>query len=158
MQFTTTKRKRCTCSTCGKEGHNANNKLFHPESIPKAKVGSDRSNAKSAAQLPTRNSGEIDDEEEPPDMVLDSEDEDSDNDSLPGLVSDSESEWGDEALFWEEDDQAHDPAPVGPIEAQLPPFKGPESGPHLADALIGYIWTNDPFCVCFQIIFSGRKF
>ena len=85
MQFTTTKRKRCTCSRCGKEGHNANNKLFHPESIPKAKVGSDRVNAKSAAQQPTRNCGEIDDEEEPPDMVSDSEDEDSDNDSIPGL-------------------------------------------------------------------------
>ena len=98
MQFTTTKRKRCTCSTCGKEGHNANNKLFHPESITKAKVGSDRAIAKSAAQLPSRNNGEIDDEEEPPDMLSDSEDEDSDNDLLPGLESDSDSEWGDEAL------------------------------------------------------------
>ena len=80
---------------------------------------SDRANVKSAAQLPTRNNGEIDDdEEEPPDMLSDSEDEDSDNDLLPGLESDSDSEWGDEALFfWEEDYQeAHDPAPVGPID------------------------------------------
>jgi hypothetical protein len=85
MEFTTIKRKRCTCSKCGKEGHNANNKLFHPESIPNGKVGSERTYAKSAAQLPTRNSGEIDDEEEPPELIDDSEDEDSDNDPIPGL-------------------------------------------------------------------------
>ena len=135
MQFTTTKRKRCTCSRCGKEGHNANNKLFHPDSIPKAKAASDRQTSKSAAQQPTHNCGEVDDEDEPPELLSDSEDEDSDDDTLPGLVSDSESEFGEEALFWEEDDEAHNPVQLGPIEAQLPPFKGPKSGPHLADAL-----------------------
>ena len=36
-------------------------------------------NAKSATQQPTRNCGGIDDEEEPTDMVIDSEDEESDN-------------------------------------------------------------------------------
>jgi hypothetical protein len=38
-------------------------------------------------------------------------------------------------LFWDEYTQGHDAAPVGPIEAQLPPFKGPQPGPILGDAL-----------------------
>ena len=37
-------------------------------------------------------------------------------------------------LFWDEYTQGHDGAPVvGPIEAQLPPFKGPQPGPILGD-------------------------
>jgi len=46
-------------------------------------------------------------------------------------------------LFWEEYSQGHDAAPVGPIEAQLSPFKGPQPGPILGDALD--MDPNDPF-------------
>ncbi len=150
VQLTTTKRKRSTCRTCGKEGHNASNKHFHPENNPNAKVGSDRVNAKSAPEQPTRNIGEIDDEEQPTDMVIDSEEEESDDDLPPGLDCDSDSEWGDEMLFWDEYTQGHDAAPVGPIEASLPPFKGSQPGPILGDALD--MDPNDPL-QAFQFFF-----
>ena len=92
--------------------------------------------------MPKRNTGEIDDEDEPPELLSDSEDEDSDNESIPGLEivsdSDSDEEWGEDSLRWEEDEHAHDP----PLEGQnddcgypLPTFKGDEPGPYLADKL-----------------------
>ena len=134
---------------------NASNKHFHPDSIPNAKVGSDRLHAKSTPQQPTRNIGEIDDEEQPTDMVIDSEEEESDNDSLRGLDCDSGSEWGDEMLFWEDYPQDHDAAPVGPIKAFLPPFKGPQPGPILGDALD--MDPNDPL-QAFQLFFPPEYF
>ena len=61
--------------------------------------------------MPKRNSGKIDDEDEPPELLSDSEDEDSDNESIPGLESDSDSEsdeeWGEDSLRWDEDEHAH---------------------------------------------------
>eukprot|EP01035_Chromulina_nebulosa_P032202 gene32202-42990_t len=137
------KKRKVSCSICGKEGHKANNKHFHPAGNPNAKIIGPRSIAKiSAVQMPKRNSGEIDDEDEPPELISDSEDEDSDNESIPGLESDSDSkfdeEWGEDSLRWEEDEHAHDPV----VEGQngdcgypLPTFKGAEPGPHLADTL-----------------------
>jgi hypothetical protein len=67
----------------------------------------------------------------------------SDNESLPGLVNDSDSdsdeEWGEESLRWEEDENAHDPVPDRQNSGcgyTLPTFKGQEPGPNLvADAL-----------------------
>ena len=93
--------------------------------------------------MPNRNIGEIADEDEPPELLSDSEDEDSDNESLPGLVSDSDSdsdeEWGEESLRWEEDENAHDPAPDRQNSGcgyPLPTLKGQEPGPNLvAEAL-----------------------
>ena len=154
-QATSTKRKRCTCSKCGREGHNANNKLFHPESLPRGKIASDRQTSSSAAKLPNRNCGEIDDEDESPDMICDEEDSDSDDDSIDGILNDFESEWGEEALFWEEDDEAHNLGVFGPIESHLPPFKGPQPGPHLEDALD--MDPNDPL-VPFQLFWPPENF
>ena len=58
-------------------------------------------------------------------------------------------------LFWEEYSQGHDAAPVGPIEAQLSPFKGPQPGPILGDALD--MDPNDPF-QAFQSFFPPEYF
>jgi hypothetical protein len=103
--------------------------------------------------MPKRNSGEIDDEDEPPELLSDSEDEDSDNESIPGLKSDSDSEsdeeWGEDSLRWEEDEHAHDPV----VEGQnggcgylLPTFKGAEPGSHLTDTLDAD--PDDPLHTC----------
>ena len=58
-------------------------------------------------------------------------------------------------LFWDEYTQGHDAAPVGPIEAQLPPFKGPQPGPILGDALD--MDPNDPL-QAFQLFFPPEYF
>ncbi len=99
--------------------------------------------------MPKRNCGEINDEDEPPGLLSDSEDEDSDNDSIPGLESgsdsDSDEEWGEDSLRWEEDEHAHDPAPEVQNDGcgyRLPSFQGVEPGPNLADALD--VDPNDP--------------
>ena len=75
---TVAKKRKVTCSICGNEGHKANNQKYHPDIQPNAKTVTVRTTKKSAAQLPNRNSGEIDDEEEAPELLNDSEDEDSD--------------------------------------------------------------------------------
>ena len=57
------------CSLFGLEGHKANNKTFHPDGNPNAKVGIARSSKKSAVAKPKRNVGEIDDERYQLDIV-----------------------------------------------------------------------------------------
>jgi len=49
---------------------------------------------------------------------------------------DSDMEWGEETLNWEEDDGAHEEVPEGPkgeFGHPLPPFVGPQPGPHYGD-------------------------
>ena len=107
-QANISKKRKVNCSVCGKEGHKANNKLFHPDGNPNAKIGPIRTSKKSAVQPPPRHIGEIDDEgdeDEVPGLGLESDDED---DDIPVLQDgDSDMEWGEEALDWGEDDGTH---------------------------------------------------
>ena len=64
QRSTTINRRKPTCTLCGKEGHKANNRLFHPEGNPNAKVGPSRAAKKNAVHhQPPRNTGELDDEQ-----------------------------------------------------------------------------------------------
>jgi hypothetical protein len=81
--------QQASCTLCGKEGHKANNRLFHPEGNPNAKVGPSHAAKKNAVHQPPRNTGELDDEQPHNDDQNDSEEE--------GNISDTESdnEFGD---------------------------------------------------------------
>ena len=113
------------CSICGIEGHKANNKQFHPDGNPNAKVGIARSSKNSAVAPPKRNVGEIDDEIYLADIAVRSDEEDDDSDQEEDEI------WGVETLAWSQDPRAHEP--VQPTENDkfghpLPEYQGLEPG------------------------------
>ena len=122
-------RRRTTCSICGLEGHKANNRNFHPQGNPNARVGHSMPSIRNSLQRTHRNVGEIDDELPAQQLHNDSEDEDTDTDHF------NDDEFGTDMLFWEDDPHSHDPVDEGQFEPwrqDLPPFKGPAPGPNLA--------------------------
>lgn len=127
------------CSICGKEGHKANNKHFHPTGNPNAKIGVVRATVRSAVQRPPRNTGEIDDEDDSKEVDSGTEDEDSDDEAVYDASDmENDSQWGEASLRWEEDEHAHDPLPGDQNDESgphLPRYHGQQPGIHLADAL-----------------------
>ena len=125
-------RRKPKCTVCGKEGHKANNRFFHPEGNPNAKVGPARGPKKNAIHQPPRNTGEIDDEKADNDVGNDSEEDSNNSDT------DSDEDFAEQPLIWKVDDQAHDPVDPG-VNGQfghpLPPFQGPDEGIYLGDIL-----------------------
>ena len=90
-------RRKTICSFCGKEGQKANNRLFHPEGNPNAKVlvGPSRAAKKNAVHQPPRNIGELDDEQP-------HNNDDQNNSEEEGNISDTESDngFGEYTLIW----------------------------------------------------------
>ena len=84
----TINRRKPTCTLCGKEGHKANNRLFHPEGNPNAKVGPSRAAKKNAVHQPPRNTGELLDDEQQP------HNDDQNGSEEEGNISDTESDNG----------------------------------------------------------------
>ena len=138
------------CSLCGIEGHKANNKTFHPDGNPNAKVGIARSAKKSAVTKPTRNVGEIDDERYQLDIV-DGSDEEED-----ASHAEDQEVWGLESLNWSRDPNAHDP--VQPSEGDkfghpLPAFQGSEPGIFLGD-IADIIDPNEDWMTVLSFFFT----
>ena len=122
---TSTSRRKGKCTICGIEGHKANNKLFHPEGNPNAKVGPARASKKNAVHQPPRNVGEIEDEIQNCNLKNDSDDEVDDSDSG------EDNFFGESTLSWTIDEAAHDPVQPGfhgPFGQPMPEFKGPPEG------------------------------
>ena len=122
---TSTSRRKGKCTICGIEGHKANNKLFHPEGNPNAKVGPARASKKNAVHQPPRNVGEIEDEIQNCNLKNDSDDEVDDSDSG------EDDFFGESTLSWTIDEAAHDPVQPGfhgPFGQPMPEFKGPPEG------------------------------
>ena len=120
------------CTLCGKEGHKANNRLFHPEGNPNAKVGPARASKKNAVHQPPRNIGELDDEQYDNHDGNVSEEEDNISDD------DSDLDFGEHTLVWTVDEQAHDlvePGVNGEYGHSLPKFQGPDEGIYPGDIL-----------------------
>ncbi len=129
---TSSSRRKGKCTICGIEGHKANNKLFHPEDNPNAKVGPARASKKNAIHQPPQNVGELDDENHNNMLGNDSEEE--------GNVSDSEDEqyFGEDMLNWMDDEKAHDEVQkdVNLLFGQsIPLFSGPPEDIFAADIL-----------------------
>jgi hypothetical protein len=127
-----TSRRKGKCTLCGIEGHRANNKLFHPEGNPNAKVGLSRVAKKNAVHQPPRNVGELDDEMHNNSLDLHSDEEE--------VISDAEENQfsGEDMLNWHVDEEAHDPVQPGlngQFGHQLPDFRGPPEGIHLGDIM-----------------------
>ena len=141
------------CSLCGIEGHKANNKTFHPDGNPNAKVGIARSATKSAVTKPTRNVGEIDDERYQLDIVDDSDEEED------ASHAEDQEVWGLESLNWSRDPNAHDP--VQPSEGDkfghpLPACQGSEPGIFLGD--IADIDPNEDWMTVLSFFFTQDMF
>jgi hypothetical protein len=127
---TSSSRRKVKCTICGIEVHKANNKLFHPEGNPNAKVGPARASKKNAVHQPPRNVGEIEDEIQNSNLRNDSDDEINESDGSDDQF------FGENMLFWTNDEEAHDPVQPGlngPFGQPMPVFSGPPEGIFVED-------------------------